>query len=312
MTQQAATFDTYDAYGIREDLVDAIYRTDTSETPFLSAIAKVRATATNHEWQTDDLGSPATNYAVEGDDAAAGTITATARLGNYTQILQKTILITGTQRAVNTAGRRDELEYQTALAAIRLRKDVEFAQFDNNAKVAGNSTTAREMAGIPAWVKTNYDKNGQTMATGDGTDAVSGGTNAALTEARFKSVLQQTWAQGGNPTMVFCNAYNKQVISGFSGNGTRLIMANSNKLDAAYDVYASDFGEVKVIPSRHCETNMVYIIDPSLWGHAVLRDFSTVDLAKDGDSDKRQILIECTLEARNEKGNGIIVGVSPS
>lgn len=312
MTQPTNTFDSYDARGIREDLVDAIYRTDTSETPFLSAIAKVRATATNHEWQTDDLGSPSTNYSIEGDDATAATITATSRLGNYTQILSKTITISGTQRAVNTAGRRDELEYQTALAAIRLRKEVEFAQMDNNAKVAGNSTTAREMAGIPSWVFTNYDKNGHTMATGDGTDAISGGSNIALTEARLKSVLQQTWAQGGNPTMVICNAYNKQVISGFSGNGTRYIMADSNKLNTAYDIYVSDFGEVKVIPSRHCETNMVYVLDPSLWAHAVLRDFTTQDLAKDGDADKRQILIECTLEARNEKGNGIIVGVSPS
>lgn len=43
------SFTTYDAAGNREDLSDIIYRVDPTDTPFTSAIAKVKATATTHE-----------------------------------------------------------------------------------------------------------------------------------------------------------------------------------------------------------------------------------------------------------------------
>jgi hypothetical protein len=312
MGQLTATFDSYDNAGTRDDLVNAIYRTNTAETPFMSAIAKTKATATYHEWLQDDLGSAATNYNVEGDEATNNAFTAAARLGNYSQILDKTYVITGTQMVVDSAGDSGKKGELRAKFALQLKKDMEFALLDNNARVQGSSSTARELAGVPAWITTNYDKNGATNPTGDGTDAWSGGTDVALTEGRLKSVLQQTWASGGNPDMVVCNAFNKQVISGFSGNGTRYIQAEGNKLITSYEVYVSDFGEVKVIPSRHCETNMVYILDSSMWAMAVLRDISFNPLAKTGDFEREQMIVEMTLEARNEKANGIIVNVSAS
>lgn len=313
MSQPSDTFDSYDAKGNRQALVNMIYRTKTEETPFLSAIAKIKTTNTLHEWQTDDLGSASTNYTIEADEATTDASVATTRLGNYCQISDKVALVSGTQIAgMNPAGRTNEMDYQMSKRSLQLRKDVELALLDNNAKVAGNASTARECAGVPAWITTNYDKNGATNPTGDGTDAWSGGTNAALTEGRLKSVLQQAWSNGGNPDMILANAFNKQVISGFSGNGTRYIMADANKLDTAYAIYASDFGELKVVPSRHCETNMVYVLDTSLWKYAVLRDFQINDLAVNGDYQRKQLLVEFTLEACNEKGNGIIVNVSPS
>lgn len=314
MTQPTNAIETYDAVGNREGLINAIYKTDTAETPLLSAIAKTKATATNHEWQTDDIGSAATNYAMEGDDASVESFAATSRLGNYTQILQKAAVVSGTQDAVSKAGRDDEMAYQVMMRALRLKKDVEFALLDNNAKVAGagDGATAREMGGFPAYVKTNHDKNGATMGAVGGAAAVSGGTAIALTEGRVKNVLQQGYSNGSNADMIVCTAFNKQVISGFSGNGTRFIMADSNKLDAAFDVYASDFGALKVVPCRNGETEMVYIVDTKMVKWAVLRDFQVNDLAVSGDYRKKQLLVEGTLEICNEKAHGIIVNVSNS
>ena len=311
MSQPSDTFDSYDAKGNREALVNMIYRTKTEETPFLSAISKISTSNTLHEWQTDDLGSAGTNYVIEADEATTDATTATTRAGNYCQILDKVALVSGTQmNGMNPAGRGNEMDYQMAKRSLQLRKDVELALLDNNAKVAGNASTAREMAGVPTWIKDAFDKNGATAPTGDGTDAWSGGTDVALNEGRLKNVLQQAYTNGGTPNMIISNAFNRQIISSFAGNATRVIDGKSDTLNTTYKIYASEFGDLTVAPSRHCETNMVYVLDTDLWKFAVLRDFQINDLARNGDYERKQLLIECTLEACNGKGNGIIVNVS--
>lgn len=75
----------------------------------MSSIGKGRATAVYHEWQTDSLASANTsNAAVEGADATAATLSPTTRIGNYTQIVQKTIQVSGTLESVDKAGRKSE------------------------------------------------------------------------------------------------------------------------------------------------------------------------------------------------------------
>lgn len=306
----ADTFDSYDARGNREHLVDMIYDVSPTETPFMSAIARVSTTSTKHEWQVDALAAAATNYVIEGDESTIDASVATTRRYNYCQILDKTAMVTGTQEKVAKAGRSSEMAYQMAKRAKELKRDLELALLDNNAAVAGNASTAREMAGVPSWIITNIDKNGSTDPTGDGTDARAGGTDIALTEARLKNAIQLAWTAGGDPSMILCTAFNKQVISGFSGNGTRMIMADSNKLQAAYEIYVSDFGSHKVVPSRYMETDQVLILDPSLWKMAVLRDFQVKDLASKGDYVSKLLTVEATLEASNEKGNAIVADVT--
>ena len=79
MAQPTNTFDSYDAVGIREDLEDIIYDVSPEETPFYSACAKVKATNTFHEWQTDSLRSSASNANIEGNEITADARTATSR-----------------------------------------------------------------------------------------------------------------------------------------------------------------------------------------------------------------------------------------
>src|SRR5262245_42316691 len=120
------TFATYQTVGNREDLSDTIYRIDPIETPFLSGIDREKATAVNHEWQTQALAPVDTGNAVlEGDDANTDTVTPTVRLGNICQISDKVARVSGTQRAVESAGRDDELEYQEMLKGMELKRDME-------------------------------------------------------------------------------------------------------------------------------------------------------------------------------------------
>jgi len=138
MTQPTNTFATNDMVGIREDLSDVIYNISPIETPFLSSVAHTTATARNHEWQTDALAATTDNKAIEGDDAPATAGTATTRLGNRTQISTLDARTSGSARAVTTAGRSDELDYQVLKRGKELKRDMETALLANNAKVTGD------------------------------------------------------------------------------------------------------------------------------------------------------------------------------
>ena len=156
MAQPTNTFDTYDSVGEREDLSDVIYSIAPTDTPFISSAAKTKATAVLHEWQTDSLAAAVTNNAViEGDEATLDASTATVRLSNSSQIMDKTVVITGTQESVDKAGRASELAYQIAKRAKELKRDMEATVTGNIAENAGNSSTARKMGTLGAWIATN-------------------------------------------------------------------------------------------------------------------------------------------------------------
>src|SRR6266536_4521169 len=138
------TFATYEAIGNREDLSDVIYRIDPTDTPFMTGIEREKASAVNHEWQTQALAAADTASAVlEGDDATTDAATPTVRLGNVCQISDKVARVTGTQQAVEHAGRDNELAYQEMLKGLELKRDMELILAGTNqAKNAGNSSTA--------------------------------------------------------------------------------------------------------------------------------------------------------------------------
>src|SRR5438874_6783723 len=154
------TFTSYSAIGNREDLSDVIYRIDPADTPFMSAIEREKATAVAHEWQTQSLAAVDTSNAVlEGDDATTDPVTATVRLGNICQISDKVARVTGTQQAVEHAGRDDEIAYQETLKGLELKRDMESILVGTNqAKNAGNASTARVTASVLSWIKTNSSK----------------------------------------------------------------------------------------------------------------------------------------------------------
>ena len=105
MAQVSNTYETYDAVGNREELADRIYQITPEETPFLSLIGRKPVESTHPEWQTDALGSVDTNNnQPEGNDWTYDAVTPTARVGNYTQISDKKIVISRTQDKTSKAG----------------------------------------------------------------------------------------------------------------------------------------------------------------------------------------------------------------
>ena len=315
-----ATYQTYQAIGNREDLVDIIYSISPTETPFMSGVAKTKATNTLHEWQTDALADVAANAAVEGAAISYATLTPSVKETNYTQISTKGIKVSGTQDSVTAAGRNNELAYQVAKSAKELKRDMEVALLSNVAKAAGNATTARKLGGCQTWFETNVDAGVSGSGAGNGAIRTDG-TQRAFTEAQLKSVLVSCYNEGGNPNMIMVNAFNKQKLSGFTGGSTRFDAAEDRRLITSIDVYESDFGTMQVSPNRFIRGangtaakigQDALILDMEYWAVSFLRDFSLQTPAQDADADQRFMVAEYTLESRNEKASGLITDLTTS
>ena len=285
MAQPTNTFDSYDGVNsIREDLADVIFNISPTETPFMSNASKGTATNTLHEWQTDSLADVAVNAQVEGDDYAGEARGATARLTNYTQISSKSVTISGTDDAVDNAGMGTQMAYQLAKMGKEIKRDMENAMIGiEQAKVAGNASTARKSASVGTWYGpasgiNNYSKNGSPSAVpvGTGATAIAGGSNRTYAEALLTAV---------------------------NGVATKYKDASDKVSIGTTDIYVSDFGEVAFVPDRFQNANRVDILQMDMWSVDFLRPFQTTDLAKTGDSDKKLLLAEWTLTAKAPNAN---------
>ena len=318
MAQVTGTYSVYDAAGLREDLSDIIYSISPTETPFMSGIGKEKATAVLHEWQTDSLANAVANNAqIEGDEIGFSAPSATTRVNNRTQISRKSVIVTGTLDSVSKAGRNNELAYQISKASKELKRDMESSLCANNSPVVGDDSTARELAGLAGWIQQNNDAgaggaNGQVSGADVPGTARTDGTQRAFTEAQLKSVIKSVWNEGGEPSMIMVGPFNKQKLSGFTGNSTRFDAGADATLYTSVDVYASDFGQLQVVPNRFSRDRDAYVLDMNYFAIAFLRDFTMHELAKTGDSEKRQLLVEATLESRNEKASGLVADLTTS
>lgn len=310
MAQPTNTFDSYDAVGIKEDLSDVIYNVTPEETPFYSKSKKSKASNTFVEWQTDTLRASAANAHIEGDATTANARSATSRLGSYTQIFKNAVVVPDTDEGLNKAGRGREIAYQVMKTAKEQKLDIEKALFDNNARVAGNGSTARELAGAPAWLITNtsFGANEGADATGDGTDARTDETTTllAFSQARFDSVMQSIWEEGGKPDTVYLSAFQMNVALGFTGNNNQrsTVQAGGERVIKSLAVYVTPWGTVEFMPSRENRSRDVFIMQDNMWEVAVLRPTKNVEMAKTGDNTTRQVVTELTLKCLNEKASG--------
>ena len=310
MAQPSNTFDSYDAVGILEDISSQITQISPQDTPFYSKSKKTKASNTLHEWQTDALRSSAANSHIEGDATTAEARTATTRLGNYTNIFKNACVVPDTDEGLSKAGRNRELAYQVLKVGAEQKLDIEKAMFASNAKVAGNSTTAREMAGAPAWIKTNtvHGANQGADPAGTGADTRTDETTTliAFSQARFDTVMQSIWEEGGKPDTVYLSAFQMDKALGFTGNNNQrsAVQAGDERVIKSLAVYVTPWGSIEFVPSRENRSRDVFIMQDDMWNVAVLRPTKNVALAKTGDNTTRQITTELTMVCKNEASSG--------
>lgn len=326
MAQIANTFETYDAVGNREELADRIYQITPEKTPFLALIGRKSVKSTHPEWQTDVLGTPdVTNNQPEGNDWTYDAVTPTTRVGNYTQISEKTLIISRTQDNTDKAGRKSELAREVAKKSTELKIDMEVILLSNQASSAGsgNAATNRKLGGFRAWLATN-DSLGAGGASGGFNsttgivDAATNGTQRALTKALIDEVnLSQTNA-GGEGNVLMMSNYNKTVFSRFLDDADIVPLRSQVKngqqatIVGAADAYLSDFGLLTVVPNVQMTragaaiARNVFLIDPSMVSMGVFDDIQIHKPAKTGDAEKRVMNVEYTLIVNNEAAHAVI------
>ena len=254
MANPVGTFATYQQIGVREDLTDMIYRISPTETPFFNSCARETATNVKHEWQIDKITAAiATNQAVEGNNPSNTSVVPTTRVFNYTEIPQYAFQVSGTQQAMNPAGRANELAFQLVKYGLQMKRDMEAAASQNNGIAstgAGGTAIARVSASLESWLSSNVTTQGGSaganvgFVTGTGTTApVDAVGVATVTEANVKAMIRAAWTQGGTPDTILVGPYNKVKVSGFSGILTNNIFQQAGgqaKIVAAADKAAND------------------------------------------------------------------------
>lgn len=317
MTKVTSALATYDVTTNREDLADAVYRIDPEDTPFMSAVPRVKASAVLHEWSTQALSSiNTTNARLEGDALTRVASTTPARKQNYCQISSRDATVTGTQRAVNPAGIDDMMAYQMSLKSVELRRDMEAILLGNTGQAAGNTTTARTLRSFNSWISGNGSRGtttgvDSTAATAAATDATTGDLRT-FTEDMLKDAIKDAYDDGGKPTKVFVGAFNKQKFSTFTGRTTARENVTVGTVSASASIYASDFGDLMVIPNRTQRGRDVFVVDPTKVAVAFLRPFEPQELGRVGDAVTRDIISEYTLEMRHPNAHALIADLTTS
>jgi len=321
MAVTANTNETYDVSTIREDLSDALASITPTETIFMSTIGTRNVDNTYFEWSEVDLAAAGANRQIEGDVGLSNSAPTNAvRKGNYTQISAKVVEVSSTNQAVNGVADAQSVARQVAYKLSEMKRDMEKMLLDNVAASAGASGTARQTAGLPAFLTSNTARgtsgaDGTTSGTGEAgypDAAATDGTQRAITEAILKGVIADCWDAGAEPSVVLCGSFNKQTISAFTGNATRYKEAEDSKLNAAIDVYISDFGELQIVPARHIRARDVFVLDPNYAAVAYLQTAKQEPLAKTGLSERRLISAEYGLQVTSQKAHGVVADCTTS
>ena len=79
------------------------------------------------------------------------------------------------------------------------------------------------------------------------------------------------------------------------------------------EVYIDPLGtEIRLVPCRQAPTDKIFFADPEYAKFSTLRNFTSTDLAKTGDSERKQILVEYTMEVCNEKAHAAVYDLTTS
>jgi hypothetical protein len=317
-------FTTYNAVGNREDLSNAIYNIDPFDTPVMSAIRRRNVKNRIFDWQTEFLPQVNPNNAqFEGFQLVNQPAQPTIRVNNCTQISERDATVSGTQEEADAAGKGSEMAHQMALASKVLKSDMETIMCGRQPRNDGNNTTptARQTECISHWIARAVDKNSNPAAAVAGyttglpvlqTDpftAVAAGNQIEISEAMLGQAMQNAYTNGASPSLWIVPPGPKRTISTFVGRSTTQVLVGKTEVVSTIDVIATDFGRIKVAPSRWVPTDVGLLIDPDYAAVSFFRAFRQYLMARIGDAETRMIVVEWGVEMRNALAHVLFNGI---
>lgn len=302
MAGETQTYTSNFSASSRESISDMITNIAPTECVFTNAISKGKAKAKYEQWQEDTLTAPsAANAQIEGADVTAVAVTYPTNAHNYTQYSNKVFKLADVMEYVDKVGRSSEIAYQKGRHLAELKTEIEYDMLNTAAEAAGTATSARASCGVKGFITTNADVSGW---------GATQATTQLLTEDLFNSNMEACWNVGGKPNLVLAPGKIKRKISEFNGNNRITINSDQTekKVMSVVDFYESDFGVVKIAPTRFLAVDAsnyysLLFLQTDMWEQLLLMPFRTQELAKNGPSTTIMIDVEYTLKCRSEKAN---------
>jgi len=290
---------TYDAVGIKEDVADVISNISPTKTPFQTMVGSEKCNNTVFQWQEDELAAVRDNAQVEGFEPTDASLAPTVMRDNNTQILEKTFKVSNTADAVSMYGRDKETAYQMVKAGKELKRDLEHSFVGTaQAKSAGDSATARKMAGYQAMVDASLTFD-------------NAGTGRDLTESLILEADQALYDAGSEGSILMVKPADSLKIADFANAaGRSRDVAQDKKITNVVNIYVSPFGEKKVVMNRFLKSTDALIFDPSEWKKVTLRNWTRETLAKTGDNTRHMMVGEFSLKHSNFKSSALITDLN--
>jgi len=329
---------------INEDLMQKISDLSPEDKPFTDAIGTT--TSRNHykEWVSEVLeAADPDNARIDGSDSTGDDTVLGNRFGNYHQLATKIVKVSDRGRNSDTVGSSDELVRQLMQRQKALKRDVEASLTSANAAIAGavtgtDATGASKSAGIGAWIITNNVGPGDFAAstlsgtTGGFPGAPTAGTAEAGSETNVRAAMRLAYLEGGNPTIAMSTPECIELFSSYlftssarvatlqsnapQGNRSGTASGNGNAgggvvAQGSVNLFVTDYGTLELCPNRFqpevsAGVSDLYLIDPDYWEVGYLQGYETKSLARTGLAENREISVDFTLCAVNERSSASV------
>jgi hypothetical protein len=150
---------------------------------------------------------------------------------------------------------------------------------------------------------------GLPVLSTDAFPAIVAGSQIQITEAMLGGAMQQAYTNGASPTMWVVPPGPKRTISTFTGRSTTQVLVGKTEVVSTVDIIATDFGRIKVLPSRWVAADVGLLIDPDYAAVAFFRAFRQYLMARIGDAENRMIVVEWGVEMRNNLAHILFNGI---
>lgn len=232
---------------------------------------------------------------LEGGDTSGDVTRIRTRKDNYTQIFKKPILISGTRQSVVTMdGVVSEIDHQERNRLLELTRDLEKAVIRGVAiNTIGADDVYRTMNGMRAMLTSVNSTMTNATFAGDPVGAIN-------------AIMQTCWNTGARDLdMVLVGDTWSNSISAANASRIQLEQQDAARVQLVERIQ-TDFGAVRKIMSPWMPRRGLMVLSsrrifvPNMRG----RNFKREELAKTGDSTKRHLIGEYTLELHREDQMG--------
>lgn len=230
----------------------------------------------------------------EGSDPQASRQKDRDSYTNYTQIFGPTkISMSGTEQVVSKYGVANEFSRQTYNRTNEQVISREQAYLYGR-KYSSSTTHIRTTGGLWEWITTNVDS-----------------TSTQLTVLKIQTEQQACWDAGGLPDRLIVNPKSLSDLNDVANTSViRQVIVDTVRGRVPVDTVWTEFGPLSVVRDRWCAKQHAFLIKRDGVVRRVLRPFQMERLAKTGDADNVQLLVEEGLEVKGQAHMAIFSALS--